>query len=213
MGLPQSTNTSLDLHQGWNWVGYLPEAPMPVTQALSSIDGLYARIIGDDGTYDVNIPPTFNTLKEMRPGAGYLIYMTQPGTLTYPAGAAALQSSPAQTSSDVELCPGLDRTPWFSEVYGQVNPAAAGQVLRAYDASGRLVGCARVREDGSYGLMRLYGQEDAAPSGLRFQLGDAILLTPPEFRWSPNHDLARLDFSVPPGDGGGHRLWLPLIGR
>ncbi len=84
LGVPQAPDTSIDLHEGWNWVGYLPEASMPVTQALASLDGLYARVIGDDGTFDASIPASFNTLKTMEPGKGYLIYMTQAATLTYP---------------------------------------------------------------------------------------------------------------------------------
>jgi hypothetical protein len=82
-GTVVATDTPISLHVGWNWVGYRPDVPRPVLQALSTIDGLYTRVIGDDGTFDTAIPVDFNTLKELRPGAGYLVYMTQEGTLVY----------------------------------------------------------------------------------------------------------------------------------
>ena len=207
-------DTPIPLHVGWNWLGYLPEASQPVTQALASIEGSYTRVIGDDGSFVTTLPPSFNTLKSMEPGKGYLIYMTEPATLTYPGPAAAQQTFPPQMISDTALCTGLARTPWFSEIYGWIDSVAAGQVLRAVDGDGRVVGCAQVRADGSYGLMRLYGGEDEALSGLRFHLGEAILPAPPEFRWSPEHELMRLDFDDMPLPGsGGVRIWLPLIGR
>jgi hypothetical protein len=73
-------NTPLALHESWNWIGYLPADPLPVTEALASIDGLYTRVIGNNGSFDASIPPSFNTLQEMRPGEGYLLYMTQAAT-------------------------------------------------------------------------------------------------------------------------------------
>ena len=212
-GSPMPVNTSIELHTGWNWVGYLPEASQSVTQALTSIEGKYTWVIGDDGSFVPSLPVTFNTLKTMEPGKGYLIYMTQAATLTYPGPAVAQRASPPHPLSDVALCPDLARTPWFSEIYGQFNPAAAGQVLRAVDGDDRVVGCARVRANGSYGLMRLYGGEDGL-TGLRFQLGEAVLPAPPAFRWSPGHELMRLDFDdIPLPGSGGHRVWLPLVGR
>ncbi len=217
-GTAVAADTPIDLHAGWNWVGYLPQASHPVTQALASIDGLYTRVIGDDGTYDVTIPPSFNTLKEMRPGAGYLIYMTQAGTLTYPAAAAQAQAPETSASSDADLCPDMARTPWFSEIYGQAGAAYAEQVLRAYDPRGQLVGCAQVREDGSYGLMRLYGgkeADDALTPGLLpgegVQLAvDGETLPAVTYAWSPDHDVQPLDIPTP---GDGYHLWMPMIGR
>ena len=206
-------DTTQALAAGWNWIGYCNAQPLPVTQALASIEDKYTRVIGDDGSFVTSLPPSFNTLKTMEPGKGYLIYMTEPATLTYPSPAAAQQALLPQPFSDVALCPDLARTPWFSEIYGQVAPAAAGQVLRAVAGDGRVVGCARVRADGSYGLMRLYGGEDGL-SGLRFQLDEAALPAPPAFRWSPEHELIRLDFDdIPLPGSGGHRVWLPLVGR
>ncbi|NOZ73065.1 MAG: hypothetical protein GXP38_14360 [Chloroflexi bacterium] len=158
-------NTPISLHQGWNWVGFCNRQSQAVTNALTSTDGLYTRILGDDGTYDTTVPPQFNTLQTLDPGKGYLLYMTQAATLTYPSAVTALQTTPAQSTPDTTLCPDLVRTPYFSEIYGQADPAAAGQILRAYDPRGRLAGCAQVRADGSYGLMRLYGGKDANDCG------------------------------------------------
>ena len=208
----------IELHEGWNWVGYLPEASQPVTQALTAIEGSYTRVIGDDGSFVVGLPPSFNTLKAMEPGKGYLIYMTQAATLTYPGTAEGLGALPAQEVTEVELCPDLVRTPYFREVYGVIDVAQAGQVLRAYDPRGLLVGCAQVRADGSYGLMRLYGgkeADDAATPGLlpgeeaQFALGDQTL-SGVSVAWQPDYDAQRLDIPMPPVDLP-NKLFLPSV--
>ena len=217
-GSPMPVNTPIELHTGWNWVGYLPEASQSVTQALTSIEGKYTWVIGDDGSFVPSLPVTFNTLKTMKPGKGYLIYMTEAATLTYPGPAVVQRASLPHPLSDVALCPDLARTPWFSEIYGQVDPAAAGRVLRALNGEGRVVGCAQVRADGSYGLMRLYGgkeADDPATPGLlpgeeaQFALGEQAL-SGVSVAWQPDYDAQRLDIPMPPVDLP-NKLFLPSV--
>jgi hypothetical protein len=71
-GLTVPVTTAIPLHKYWNWIGYLPEATLPITQALQSIEGYYQRVLSLDKTYDPALPD-FSTLKEMQPGEGYLI--------------------------------------------------------------------------------------------------------------------------------------------
>ncbi|MBC7224625.1 MAG: hypothetical protein H5T59_10210, partial [Anaerolineae bacterium] len=82
-------STPLYLCQGWNLVSYLPDVPLPVPDALDSIDGFYTVVLGFDGgglSYYPDLPPGMNTLQTMERGFGYWIRMTQPGTLVYPSG-------------------------------------------------------------------------------------------------------------------------------
>ena len=100
-GLVTPPDTPLALHAGWNWIGYLPTSTLPVQDALASIDGLYQRVISLDKAYIASIPPSFNTLKDLEPGKGYLIYMDADGTMSYPsdpACGAASRSKPHRAS-------------------------------------------------------------------------------------------------------------------
>jgi hypothetical protein len=86
-GTPVAANTPLSLKEGWNLVSYLPDEPLPVSTALSSIDGLYTAILGYDGqavSFYPTLPPEMNTLEVLRPAYGYWIKMSAPATLVYP---------------------------------------------------------------------------------------------------------------------------------
>ena len=84
-GRRAAADTPLSLHVGWNWVGYLPEGDLAVEVALASIAGRYSLLLGEEGTYaPPPADPRFNTLTEMAPGEGYMIRMSQAGTLVYP---------------------------------------------------------------------------------------------------------------------------------
>jgi hypothetical protein len=161
--------SALALHQGWNWVGYLPNCTLPITVALGSIDGRYDLVLGETKSYAVWLPPQFNTLKEMSPGEGYLIRMTAAGTLTYPACVGGLGAEPAGALAQ-EACPGLEVTPAFALVYGEAalngRPARAGSLVQAWDGGGNLVGCGRVQEEGRFGLLRLYAQAEGEVASL-----------------------------------------------
>lgn len=81
-------STSITLCSGWNMIGYPSLAVRPVEEALASIAGKYTLVrqyrAGEATqwkTYSPTAPPTLNTLKEIEPGYGYWIYMTQPATL------------------------------------------------------------------------------------------------------------------------------------
>jgi hypothetical protein len=80
----------LSLCSGYNLIPYLPTTPLPVKQALQSIDGLYTAVLGFDPdlgalAYYPDLPPALNSLQVMQPGRGYWVKMKQEATLTYPA--------------------------------------------------------------------------------------------------------------------------------
>jgi len=175
-GLPQEADTPIPLHQGWNWIGYLPEAKLPVTQALQSIESHYQRVLSLDKTYDPALPE-FSTLQEMQPGEGYLIYATDSVTLTYPAGgvgALAVQSPAAGVACD-DVAP----TPYLTLVYGQVTvnglPAPVGTRVDVLTPRGEVAGCFVVERAGEYGFVHVYGADDTAePPIPGFQEGEPL---------------------------------------
>jgi hypothetical protein len=164
------------LHRGWNWIGYLPQATLPITQALGSIEGHYQRVLSLDKTYDPALPG-FSTLKEMRAGEGYLIYASDPVTLTYPTGgggALAVQPPAAETA-----CANVAPTPYLTLVYGYVTvngqPAPVSARVDVLTPRGEVAGCFVVEAAGQYGFVHVYGADDTAePPIPGFLEGEAL---------------------------------------
>ena len=89
-GLPlDAASVPLDLNEGWNIIGYVPQTSMNVETALNSIDGLIATVIdGQNGTvWNPANDDAFNSLQDMEPGRAYWVRMLESGTLTYPEAA------------------------------------------------------------------------------------------------------------------------------
>ena len=178
-GTPVNADTPITLTVGWNWVGYLPEVSQPVTVALQSIAGQYEMVIGETGTYVVGLPEHFQTLRELRPGAGYQIRMKEAAVLRYPTGTGYRIASKPLPRTAQESCPQVRSTPYFTHIYGSIllgeDPAPVGTVIEAWTPRGDIAGCFTVYTEGVYGLMRLYGADnDAGEEG--FLPGDNILL-------------------------------------
>jgi len=156
--------TPLILEQGWNWIGYLPRASMPVTTALQSIEGQYQLVLSLNQTY-VPALPQYSTLTWMEPGKGYLIYMTNPAVLTYPETSGSSTATSADTESN-GACPAVPPTPAFSIVYGSVTingvAAAGGTVVEVVTPRGDVAGCGVVTTDGLLPLTHVYGEDTTA---------------------------------------------------
>jgi len=74
----------LELPAGWTILPYLRGTSMPVDQALDSIKDEIVLVKNNDGlvywpVYGIN------QIGDMLPGQGYKVYLSSPGTLTYPA--------------------------------------------------------------------------------------------------------------------------------
>ena len=82
-------STPLDLNEGWNIIGYVPQMGMAVEDALASIDGVVGTLIdGQNGTvWNPDNPNEFNSLLDMEPGRSYWVRMLEAATLTYPDAA------------------------------------------------------------------------------------------------------------------------------
>lgn len=161
-GMSVPVTSSIPLHSGWNWIGYLPETTLPITVALQSIEGHYQRVLSLDKTYDPSLPE-FSTLKQMEPGQGYLIYVTDAAILTYPAGSGttALRGVEAATG-----CDHVSPTPYLTLVYGEVDvngsPAPPGTQVEVVTPRGEVAGCFIVEHAGLCGLMHVYGEDATA---------------------------------------------------
>ncbi|MEJ2627074.1 MAG: hypothetical protein P8078_00740 [bacterium] len=74
--------TPLILKTGWNLVSYLPQQEGNVSGVLNSILPNLVIIKNDEGEF--YIPNSVNTLGNLEPNEGYLLYMSQADTLIYP---------------------------------------------------------------------------------------------------------------------------------
>jgi hypothetical protein len=80
----QPAQTPIPLQAGWNLLPYFLDSPTSIEEALAPIlDRVQYLTDEENGVYD---PETgTNTIGMLEPGRGYLIYLDQPATLTYPS--------------------------------------------------------------------------------------------------------------------------------
>lgn len=100
-GLPVNPTTPIYLSDGWSMISYLPEIPIEVAVALSSIvDNL---IVAKDNGGRIFIPQfNLNTIGQMQPNQGYQISMDSSDTLIYPGNSILSQTMIAQvTENDI----------------------------------------------------------------------------------------------------------------
>jgi hypothetical protein len=76
----------ITLTQGWNAIPYLRTSEMPIETALESLITNGNLSIAKDNDGNVYIPEyDINLIGNMKPGMGYVIYIINNDTLTYPA--------------------------------------------------------------------------------------------------------------------------------
>lgn len=90
LGDPAEVNRDVELGANWNWLGYVPQQPLPVDQALANmtpsptpgdvIKGQFgfAQYVSDNVGW-------VGSLETMEPGLGYLVRLKEASTLRYPA--------------------------------------------------------------------------------------------------------------------------------
>ena len=186
-------NTPIPLAAGWNLVSYLPNAALPITEALASIAGQYTRVQGfHDGagvTYDP-ARPQFSDLLELRPGHGYWIKMSSSGTLVYPGHTGPLAPGGMEGQSALPapgIRPALQEVPFFApttewaDVYGAAllsgQPVPGGAVIVAYDPAGIAAGAFVVRTAGQFGFLHVYADDPRTPTDEGVQAGDMLHFT------------------------------------
>ena len=86
-GIPSDPiNTSINIFSGWNWIGYIPNEIITIETALSSLNILpfdYIKDQTNSSTYYENFG-WFGELSEFQPHNGYMLKVSEPGTLIYP---------------------------------------------------------------------------------------------------------------------------------
>lgn len=215
-GLPCPVDTPISLHAGWNWIGYLPAAALPVAQALAGIDGKYQQVQGISHGYYPTLPGASN-LTHLEPDQGYLIYMNEAAVLVYPATAAAGAPEPVTTAG---LCGGVLPTPYATLLYGGLTingqPAPVGSRVELVTAQGETAGCIETTEPGVYRAVFAYGADETAspripgfvegePIGVRVNGIPVPLETP--LLWSDDKELKEVNLSL----NGLRNLYIPSV--
>jgi hypothetical protein len=79
-------STQIPVVNGWNWIGYLPQETLPISAALSSLyltDLDYIKSQASSATYYSGYG-WFGSLINLSPYQGYMIKLSNSGTLLYP---------------------------------------------------------------------------------------------------------------------------------
>ena len=76
-------NSPVLVPQGWSLIGYLRNTPGNATQMLNDLDPMLVIVKNGDGW--VYWPPYVNDIGNLKPGEGYQVKLSSPGTLTYPS--------------------------------------------------------------------------------------------------------------------------------
>ena len=161
-----AASTPISLENNWNLVSYLPEDPMAVPDALTSIWSSVIVVLGYENgglSYDPALPE-LATLNEMKEGFGYWIKTNSAGTLVYPDGTTMPMVSD-NTRTLASFVPRVRTTNTWVNLYGSNvkldgENLPSGAVIEAYDAAGTLVGEFSVRQSGKFGFMPIYGPEN-----------------------------------------------------
>lgn len=79
-------NTVMNLHQGWNWIGYVPLLSSDLPTSLAGItpsENDIVKCLDDFATFTNG--KWVGTLTKMKPGEGYMYYAASNHTFNYPA--------------------------------------------------------------------------------------------------------------------------------
>ncbi len=209
--------TPINLHQGWNWIGYLPAFSQPIADALAGIAGDYLWVADGAGSFYDPLFPDFSNLHLMEPGKGYLLYATTDTTLIYPNPVAATGAAGVVAASAV--CQEAQPTPYFMVLFGGLTfdgqPAPVGVRVHALTARGEVAGCFQVNTAGQYGFVPIFGADTVEPPVPGFFAGEPITLLvdglpvslPEPLLWRDSKAPQRLDLHLP----SPQRLYLPTI--
>jgi len=139
-------STAISLYAGWNLVGYPSSVTQPISEALSSIAGLYTLVYAYDAAhpadpwqvFDPSAPAGSNTLTQMEAGRGYWIKASENTTLLIPPSQGELVTlsvteSAGLARADAPVTLGLP----LPRALNIINTTA----LRLVDGSGALVPC------------------------------------------------------------------------
>lgn len=160
--------TPIALENNWNLVSYLPETPLSVPDALTSIWSSVVVVLGYENgglSYDPALPE-LATLNEMKACFGYWIKTNSAGTLIYPDGVPTFVSSiPDATRNLNSFVPRVQTSNTWINLYGSNvkldgREIPSGSIIEAYNEAGIMVGEFSVRQSGKFGFMPVYGPDN-----------------------------------------------------
>jgi hypothetical protein len=148
------------LQEGWNWVCFLPDHPIPIETALASIVDYLNIVKAYDGFY---VPGVWDGIGDMVPCEGYKIHVSQECTLIYPANDAVENLSRSERPTEVagNICKhftGYKTTEDYQAVLvqsinGKGIELSAGDELGVFTESGLCIGGVVLTDTYPIGLM------------------------------------------------------------
>lgn len=96
---------TLSLEAGWNWIGYVPDYPLSVNDALAGIKATQGDLLKSQTAFAQYIDPTFGwvgSLKQLSAPNGYQIHLGAPAKLIYPP---AKGNKPGQSEAGGQEAP------------------------------------------------------------------------------------------------------------
>jgi hypothetical protein len=87
IGNPLDPSTvNIPVTAGWNWIGYIPQTPLTINEALSSLTPTQGDVIKGQFAFAQYVAGFgwIGNLQYLQAPEGYLLKLATPGTLTYP---------------------------------------------------------------------------------------------------------------------------------
>ena len=140
-------NLPFQLDEGWNMIGYPRNEASSVITMLEDIENDFLIIKDNEGNLYF---PAFdiNTLGEMQPGLGYLIYITNATTLTYPPNSQPRLAVKAEeiTPRAGFIVPAINKTGSNMTLIIQTTGIPEGSEIGIWTTDNVLVGSGKVHE-------------------------------------------------------------------
>jgi hypothetical protein len=80
-------NTPIPVVAGWNWIGYIPNYPLPINAALGSIPKTAGDVIKSQSSFAQYVNSTIGwvgNLTHLKPGQGYMLKSALAGSIVFP---------------------------------------------------------------------------------------------------------------------------------
>ena len=134
----EPTSNVINLHGGWNWIGFLPIKAMSVEEAMKNHTPAENDVLKCQDAFTTYSDGAWTgTLMEMKPGEGYMYFSTQEASFIYPKAYASSVPAAAPLNRAVEV-----NAPWQYDVHKYAdNSALIGKLYvdNEYDAKGNYI--------------------------------------------------------------------------
>jgi len=183
-GAAVAVSTPIPVTAGWNLVAYLPDYSMPITDALQSLDGNTLVSLGFDNGGQVYLPgdSLHNTLDQMSPCMGYWVKVQTDGVLIYPGTGPVVAPQHQPLGQVAKVATGVTPTTQWMNLYAEHltldnETVAAGSRIDAYTTSGIKIGSFTMHENGIFGFMPVYADDQRTSELDGVKVGDQFTLT------------------------------------